>query len=102
MSVYRPALRLRRHFPWFTGGDPDLQAEKSKQCNFGVVWEPVPGFSVDVDYWKINKTTTMGALTDDRSSANFDLFEDTHFMRGPVDAVFPTLPGPIRPGLRDQ
>jgi iron complex outermembrane receptor protein len=77
------------------GGDPDLQAEKSKQWNLGVVWEPVTGFSVGVDYWKIDKTKTIGALTDDQIFSHFELFEDTHIVRGRVDPAFPTLPGPI-------
>jgi iron complex outermembrane receptor protein len=77
------------------GGDPDLQAETSKQWNFGVLWEPITGFSVGVDYWKISKIATIGALTDDQIFRNFDLFEDKHIVRGPVDPAFATLPGPI-------
>lgn len=77
------------------GGDPDLQPETSKQWNFGVVWAPVPGFSVGVDYWKISKTQTIGALTDNQIFRNFDIFEATHIVRGAVQPSFPDLPGPI-------
>jgi iron complex outermembrane recepter protein len=77
------------------GGDPDLQPEKSKQWNLGVVWAPVSGFSVGVDYWSIRKTDTIGALTDDQIFTNFDLYEQTHIVRGAPDPAFPVLPGPI-------
>ena len=79
-------------FPTIAGGNPDLQPEESKQWNLGVVWEPVPGYSIGIDYWKINKTKTIGALTDDQIFTNFDLFEATHIVRGEGS---PTLPGPI-------
>jgi hypothetical protein len=42
----------------------------------------VLGCSVGVDYWKINKTNTIGALTDQQIFTNFDLFEATHIVRG--------------------
>jgi iron complex outermembrane receptor protein len=77
-----------------TGGVPDLQAEESRQWNLGVVWEPMPGFSIGVDYWKVNKTNTIGALTDDQIFTNFDLFESTHIVREPAELTSP-LPGRI-------
>jgi iron complex outermembrane receptor protein len=75
------------------GGNPDLQAEESRQWNLGIVWEPVAGFSLGVDYWTINKKKTIGALSDDQIFTNFDMLESTNIVRGPVDT--PTLPGPI-------
>jgi iron complex outermembrane receptor protein len=80
-------------FRTVTGGDPDLQPEESRQWNLGVVWEPVPGYSIGVDYWKINKTNTIGALTDRQIFTNFDLFEATHIVR--TAAPGSPLPGPI-------
>jgi iron complex outermembrane receptor protein len=56
----------------------------------------VTGFSVDVDYWKINKSRTIGALTEAQLFNNFDQFADANFIRGPVEPAFPTLPGPIK------
>ena len=82
-------------FRLLSGGNPELQAEESEQFNFGVVWEPAMGFSIGVDYWKINKTETIGALSDSQLFNNFDRFSDTNFVRGPPDAAFPLLPGPI-------
>ena len=81
-------------FRTVTGADPNLQPEKSKQWNLGVVWEPVPGYSIGVDYWKINKTNTIGALTDRQIFTNFDLFEATHIVRSTAAPGSP-LPGPI-------
>jgi iron complex outermembrane receptor protein len=77
-----------------TGGDAGLQPEKSRQWNVGVVWEPVPGYSIGIDYWKIDKTNTIGALTDQQIFTNFDLFEATHIVRTSA-APGSTLPGPI-------
>jgi iron complex outermembrane receptor protein len=54
----------------------------------------VPGYSIGVDYWKINKTNTIGALTDQQIFMNFDLFEDTHIVRGELGPGSP-LPGRI-------
>jgi iron complex outermembrane receptor protein len=82
-------------FRVLSGGNPELQAEESEQFNFGVVWEPAMGFSIGVDYWKINKTETIGALSDAQLFNNFDRFSATNFVRGPPDATFPLLPGPI-------
>lgn len=77
------------------GGNPNLQPEKSTQWNVGVVWEPIPGLSASVDYWSIDRSQSIGALTDNQIFAYFDLFEPTHVVRGPIDPAFPTLPGPI-------
>ena len=77
-----------------TGGDPDLQPEESRQWNVGVVWESLSGLSIGVDYWKVNKTATIGTLTDQQIFTNFDLFEATHVVRGPAKPGS-TVPGPI-------
>ena len=82
-------------FRVLSGGNPQLKAEQSEQFNFGAVWEPAIGLSIGVDYWKINKTATIGALSDTQLFNNFDRFRDTNFVRGPLDAAFPSLPGQI-------
>jgi iron complex outermembrane receptor protein len=89
-------IDCRTMFDVVFGGNPDLQAEESRQWNLGVVWEPMTGLSIGVDYWRINKTNTIGALTDDQIFGTyFDLFEDTHILRAAQDPAFPTLPGAI-------
>jgi iron complex outermembrane receptor protein len=52
------------------------------------------GYSIGVDYWRINKSNAIGALTDRQIFTNFDLFEATHIVRSPAVPGSP-LPGPI-------
>jgi iron complex outermembrane receptor protein len=35
------------------GGNPNLKAEESKQHSLGLVFQPIPDFTVALDYWKI-------------------------------------------------
>jgi iron complex outermembrane receptor protein len=77
------------------GGNPDLQPETSTQVNAGIVWEPVPGMSLAVDYWNIRKRNFVGSLNTDILTEHFARFESTNIVRGPVDPEFPALPGPI-------
>ena len=93
-DITRLDADCRGIFRSFTGGDPRLQPEESRQWNLGVVWEPLSGYSIGVDCWKINKTNTIGALTDQQIFTNFDLFEATHIVRSSA-APGSTLPGPI-------
>jgi iron complex outermembrane receptor protein len=39
---------------YYTGGNPNLKPETSKQGSVGVVFEPVKGYSASLDYWAIN------------------------------------------------
>ncbi|MFO1328347.1 MAG: TonB-dependent receptor [Rubrivivax sp.] len=57
-----------------TGGKPELGPEESKQWTAGVVWEPVDGFSVSVDYWDIRRDGTVQALALSDLVKNFTLF----------------------------
>ena len=83
-------------FPTASGGNPNLQPEKSEQFNAGVVWEAIKGLSLTVDYWKINKNNYIGQLSEDVIfGENFAYYEPTNIIRGPVDPHHPTLPGPI-------
>ena len=38
-----------------TTGNPNLQAEKSKVWNVGVVWEPTPNSSISADYYEVKR-----------------------------------------------
>lgn len=81
--------------PFVIGGNPALQPETSKQVNTGVVWEPVPGFAVTLDYWRIDKRNVFGALGADIVLNDPARWAATNLVRGPVDPDFPNLPGPI-------
>ena len=77
------------------GGNPHLRPEVSDQFNAGVVWEPLARLSLDVDYWKINKSSNIGALNETVVFEQFTRYAPTNIRRGPVDPKFPNLPGPI-------
>ena len=81
--------------PAVVGGNPDLQPETSEQFNAGMVWEPLAGLSITVDYWKINKYKLIGGLSEFTIFDNYALYAPTNIVRGPVDPQYPGLPGPI-------
>jgi len=83
------------NFRLLTGGNPNLEPEKTRQFNAGGVWSPINGLSVSADYWKITKTAVLQPLASDDIFNHFDKFGATHIIRGPVDPAFPALPGPI-------
>jgi iron complex outermembrane receptor protein len=78
----------------FSGGNPDLQPETSKQWNIGIVWEPVSGVSFGVDYWNIEQTGVIEPLFIENVLRYYDRFS-FRVIRGPVDPATPNLPGPI-------
>ncbi len=50
--------------PGITGrSNPNLKAEKSKQYSVGVVVQPAPWLSASIDYWNIDLTDRIGALS---------------------------------------
>lgn len=83
-------------FPTVVGGNPNLKPEKSEQFNAGLVWEPIPRLALTVDYWKINKSSAIGALSEDDVLAVGSPLATTHVIRGRADPAFPGLPGPIQ------
>ena len=82
--------------PALAGGNPSLQPETSEQFNAGVVWEPVGGLSIAIDYWRIDKNDIIGFLFPETIFGNFAHYEATNIIRGPVDPQYPDLPGPIQ------
>ena len=79
--------------PFTSGGNPNLQPETSSQWNVGIVWEPVRGLSVSIDYWTIEQQGVIAEL-DPGNPANYTRFP-SRVIRGPVDPATPNLPGPI-------
>ena len=84
-----------KNFRLVAGGNPNLEPEKSKQFNAGIVWAPINATSLGVDYWNIRKTRTIGFLTSNAIFDNYDTYAPAHIIRGPVDPAYPNLPGPI-------
>lgn len=93
--VTRDPLDCKTGFTDFGGGNPHLEPETSEQFNAGAVWEPLPGSSLSIDYWKINKSNAILPLTPDLLFDNFARWAPTSVVRGPVDPLYPNLPGPI-------
>ena len=79
----------------FFGGNPKLKPERSTQSTAGVVWEPVAGNSIALDYWRIAKTDAVDTVNDDAVFAHYDAYAASNVIRGPVDPAYPNLPGPI-------
>ena len=48
-----------------TSPNPDLQPERSKSYNIGLIWDPLPRTSVSIDFWKIKRKNEINQeLTD--------------------------------------
>lgn len=59
-----------------SGGKLDLQPETSKQASIGFVWQPMPSFSVSVDWWRIERENTFRILSIRELVNNYALFTD--------------------------
>lgn len=77
------------------GGNRNLKPQTSTNWGVGMVLEPVPGYSLSVDYFNIkiselfsNGVTPITILNDQALFGNL-------VTRGPVQPQFPTIPGPI-------
>jgi iron complex outermembrane receptor protein len=85
----------RTQFGVLFGGNPSLKPEESEQMTAGIVFEPIPGGSLSVDYFKINLKNAIvnginpGIILGDIGKYGYLV------TRGPVDPAFPSLPGPI-------
>ncbi|MBB5371606.1 MULTISPECIES: TonB-dependent receptor [unclassified Janthinobacterium] len=49
-----PAFCAPSRLNYFSGGNPNLKPETSKQGSLGMVIEPFKGYSASLDYWAIN------------------------------------------------
>jgi iron complex outermembrane recepter protein len=78
-----------------SGGNPDLRPEHSKQASAGIVFEPNGSLQIAVDAWALSARDTIGSLNPFQVLGDLARFEGRNVVRGPVDPVFPNLPGPI-------
>jgi len=53
-------------------GNPDLDPEKSKSVNAGVVWQPTQDLSMSLDYYRIERRNEIGTLDVDQILAMED------------------------------
>ena len=70
-------------FDTLFGGRPELGPEESKQSNVGVLWQPLPDFSVSLDWWDIKREGAITSFTLSTILNNYQLFPDA-FLRNPV------------------
>jgi len=54
------------------GSNPNLQPEKGKTFNFGLVWDLTSALSATVDYWGVHKTNEISTPTISTALANGD------------------------------
>ena len=64
------AANCNQQFQALTGGNANLDPEKSKNATLGVVFEPIKDLSLGVDLWAIQLKHTIGTLSAD------DIFAD--------------------------
>jgi iron complex outermembrane receptor protein len=81
--------------PLVFGGNPALRPERSRQASLGLVFEPIAGASMAIDWWRLALRDKIASLSDERILDGSDVYEGKNIIRGPVDPAFPNLPGPI-------
>lgn len=69
-----------------SGGRLDLGPEEAEQYNVGVVYDLGPSFSASLDYWDIERTSTIRILTLRELIDNVNLFAD-RFLRDPAGNI---------------
>ena len=77
------------------GGNPALQPERSKQFSAGIVLEPAAGLSASVDYYDVEIRNLVQFVDENTIFDNYAALGPSLVVRGPPDAEFPDLPGPI-------
>ena len=82
-------------FLFVQGGNRGLRPETSTQYSAGVVWEPVAGTSLGVQWWRIDVENVINNYFPAEIFLNFDTVALGHIVRGPPDPAYPGLPGPI-------
>ncbi len=58
------ALNCNVQFQRLTGGNISLDPEESKNTNFGIVFEPTPGVTVGLDFWSVEISGSIAALSE--------------------------------------
>jgi iron complex outermembrane recepter protein len=60
-----PAISCQAQFESLTGGNKNLQPEKSKNASFGLVFQPIPSLNLGVDFWWLRLTGQIGSVAED-------------------------------------
>ncbi|MQA37013.1 TonB-dependent receptor [Rugamonas sp. FT29W] len=81
-----PAFCAIARLPYFSGGNPGLKPETSKQGSLGMVIEPVRGYSASIDYWAINSQNRILNRTPQIVLANAALLSQ-NIIRNPDNTI---------------
>jgi len=77
------------------GGNPALQPQRSTQASIGLVFERARAWLASIDFWAIRVRDTIDSLPFFQVASDIPSYEGRNVIRGPVEAAFPGLPGPI-------
>jgi iron complex outermembrane receptor protein len=94
--VTKDANDCLTQFPQVNGGNPNLKPEKSTSSSIGFVIEPSPLFNFSADWFWVDlkDTITNAGIPATTILGNQSQYANL-ITRGPVQAAFPNLPGPI-------
>jgi iron complex outermembrane receptor protein len=87
--LYDAVFDAFEQYPTNKESNPNLKPEKSRQFSLGIVFEPVRGSNVSLDYWNIRKTDVISDLSGKTILENPDRYAQ-YIVRDPFDD-FPTL-----------
>jgi iron complex outermembrane receptor protein len=65
----------------FFGGKSDLQPEEADMYSAGIVLQPRPNLSANIDWWQINRTGTIQSFNATELLRNYSVFQDRFFRR---------------------
>jgi iron complex outermembrane receptor protein len=85
-----------------SGGNPALRPEKSRQWGAGLVVGPLSGWMTRFDYFQVEVRDVIDTLQADEIFADYPFWAPTHVVRGPPEAPYPSLPGPIDYVIENQ
>jgi len=106
-GVLRPgatqATSCDAQFQALTGGNLNLQPEKSKNASLGLVLEPVRDLTLGVDYWWIDIRQTIGTIPDTTMVDTYPLFKSSfHYLPdGTLSTDGSACPNPVTCGYID-
>jgi iron complex outermembrane receptor protein len=64
------AANCQQQFQALTGGNTNLEPEKSRNASLGIVFEPINNLTMNVDLWMVNLKHTIGSLSQDNIFAD--------------------------------
>ena len=85
---------------YFTGGNPNLKPEKSRQATLGVVFSPMKDLTASVDYWQIKMKDRIHTLAQSDLVNNYSLFSN-NFIRDANGDITGLQAGYINAGSSD-